>query len=132
MVKNLKKFTCDLAHQLIIERIGDTQKLPVEYKERLNILKSAGTEYNVYMGEINVDNISMDVIKQVIGKNGCYFIQTTINSDLDFIWHNRTSKAIEFWGPYDNIEYGMNIINSRIKNKSITSSIEEEFENYKM
>ena len=62
MVKNLKKFTCDLAHQLIIERIGDTQKLPVEYKERLNILKSAGTEYNVYMGEINVDNISMDVI----------------------------------------------------------------------
>lgn len=132
MVQYYKKFNCDLAHNLIIERIGDIQKLPVAYKDRLNILKSAGKEYNVYMGEINVQNLSPDVIKQVIGKNGCYFIQTTINSDLDFIWHNRSSNTIEFWGPYDNIQYAINIINSRIKNKSISSSIEEEFKNYEM
>ena len=88
------------------------------FKRGLDSLKEAGSEYNVYLGELDVSEISSDVLKQVIGKEGCYFIKTTEQCDLDFVWHNRDTKKIEFWGPKDNIDKGISAIKYRIYKKT--------------
>lgn len=47
---------------------------------------------------LNVSGISNDVIKQTIGRKGCYFIAITERFGLNAIWHNRGYETIEFWG----------------------------------
>ena len=56
-----------------------------------------------------------------LGANGCYFIMTTTNCGLDFLWHNREEKTIEFWGPKANIEHAKSVISNRI-HKHLSSS----------
>ena len=70
------------------------------------------------MGELNVEDLDADVLKQVIGKDGCYFIKTTQDCDLDFVWHNRDTEKIEFWGPKDNLARGLRAIKYRLALKS--------------
>ena len=59
-----------------------------------------------------------DVTKQVIGKGGCYFHQTTEKCNIDFIWHNRENYPgkFEFWGDKKEVIKAMDIIRSRIYN----------------
>ena len=98
-----------------------------EYK-RLEVLKGFGNDFVVYKSLLDVKDITIDVLKQVIGKDGCYFILTTENCDIDFIWHNRKTKNIEFWGPKDNIQRAINEIQYRINkignHKVITIELE--------
>ena len=54
------------------------------------------------------------ITKRVIGKNGCYFHQTTSNCDIEFIWHNRDTNQFLFWGEKFKLIKAMNIIRSRI------------------
>ena len=49
---------------------------------------------------MDVENIPISIIKQVIGKKGCYFINITEKYGLNAIWHNRAYNTIEFWGDY--------------------------------
>jgi hypothetical protein len=53
----------------------------------------------VYYGSIPAPD-DEEMIRMVIGKGGCYFYLTTVNTDILFIWHNRTNKNFEFWGQY--------------------------------
>ena len=62
----------------------------------------------------------------MIGKEGCYFIKTTQDCDLDFVWHNRNTQMIEFWGPKDNINKGISAIKYRIAKKTQTKPINKE------
>ena len=39
------------------------------------------------------------VIKQVIGRDGCYFKQITQQTGVKYIWHRRDTNQIEIWGP---------------------------------
>ena len=44
-------------------------------------------------------NFETNVLKQVIGREGCYFKQITEKSGVKYIWHNRETNQIEIWGP---------------------------------
>ena len=44
-------------------------------------------------------NFEPEIIKQVIGKDGCYFKQITEQTGVSYIWHSRNTKRIEIWGP---------------------------------
>jgi hypothetical protein len=59
------------------------------------------------------------VLKQVIGRDGCYFIRTTEECGLNFIWHNRARNSIEFWGPRVAVDYGVNAIMRRFQTVSM-------------
>ena len=62
----------------------------------------------------NTDIIDVDIIKQIIGKDGCYFKMTTFNTGVDFIWHDRAENQFCFWGPKENVLKAMKIIQVRI------------------
>lgn len=55
-----------------------------------------------------------NICKQVIGKKGCYFYQTTIKNDIAMIWHDRNQNKFLFWGTKFNLIKSMNIIKHRI------------------
>jgi len=58
---------------------------------------------------------SLDIIKQVIGKDGCYFKQTTENCGIDLIYYDQEQEVFMFWGPTRvTVTNAMNIIRSRI------------------
>jgi hypothetical protein len=56
-----------------------------------------------------------EIIKQIIGKDGCYFKQTTENCDIDFIYYDNLTENFVFWGSSQfNTANAMKIIRSRI------------------
>ena len=112
----MQRLSCPDAYSEIMSRLGNTSQFPEEYQNRLQVLKEAGSEFEVYMDVLDVSEVSSDILKQVIGAKGCYFIKTTQTYDLDFVWHNTGTKGIEFWGPNKNsIIKAMKLINSRIE-----------------
>ena len=116
---NLKTYTCLDGYNKIKETLGDSyDNLNEEYKGYLEELRDASSEFVVNKYEMDVNSISDVTLKQVIGANGYYFILTTRNNKLDFIWHNRESKRIEFWGPASCIKNAVSIIQSRINKHS--------------
>jgi hypothetical protein len=66
--------------------------------------------FGIYTPPTNFPMIKMDanfepgVMKQVIGKEGCYFKQFTQQTGVKYIWHNRNSNEIEIWGPQHCLE----------------------------
>lgn len=45
---------------------------------------------------------SAEVLRTFIGKKGCYFIKTTEEAGVYFIWHSKDfPNEIEIWGPND-------------------------------
>jgi hypothetical protein len=61
---------------------------------------------------------NVEVVKQVIGKGGCYFHKTTEECSIDFLWHNREQNRFEFFGSKANLIHAMDIIRSRIEKVS--------------
>ena len=104
-----KTYGCQEAYNKIVGRLTEG----CDFIESLKHLKGTGNEYVVYMGELDASR-DKDVMKQVIGRGGCYFIRTTQECDLDFIWHDRESHKIEFWGPKQNLSYAMGVIQHRL------------------
>ena len=125
-----EEYDCETAYNAIIKRLGN-RDIPDDYRRGLESLKGAGVDYLVHMGTIDISDVSNDVIKQVIGKGGCYFILTTTKQDLDFIWHNAEKKEFEFWGPKDNIVNGINEINYRITKISSTIEMDDDYDKFK-
>lgn len=97
----------------IKERTNNFTINNTEYKQWLiNQLKDRNSEY--MYGFLN-DSPSLDVNKQVVGKDGCYLMMTTQNYNCLFIWHNRTTHQFEFWS--DNrtsLVHAMNTIRTRL------------------
>ena len=44
-------------------------------------------------------NFDPDIMKQVIGRDGCYFKQITHQRGVSYIWHKKDENKIEIWGP---------------------------------
>ena len=61
-------------------------------------------------------DFGQDVMRQVIGKDGCYFKMTTQNTSVEFIWFDMNSNEIFIWGDLDKANKASNIISYRIKN----------------
>ena len=109
------KYKCLDAYNIILEKLKGCGSISVDIKTRLDKLEDYGNDYVVYKWDIDVSSLSSDQIKQIIGKDGCYFKITTEATDTDFIWHNTDKKVFEFWGPYDNIKNAIAIIQNRIQ-----------------
>ena len=58
------------------------------------------------------------IMKQVIGKEGCYFHMTTQNTKSMFIWHDRDNYKVYIWGEKFPVINSLKIIQQRIKNIS--------------
>lgn len=57
----------------------------------------------------------VDAIRQIIGRNGCYFKMTTQNFDLLLVWHSRSSNQFHLWGTdINNLNGAVELINHRI------------------
>ena len=110
---NPTKYNCLEGYNIILKEFKGNRT--EEIMNRLDNLKNYGNKYAVYKLEIDVSMLSEDQIKQIIGKNGCYFKITTEATDTDFIWHNMDRKVFEFWGPYNNIFHAVSAINYRIQ-----------------
>ena len=54
-----------------------------------------------------------DVMKQVIGRDGCYFKQITEQTGVKYIWHHRETQMIEVWGPEQCISLAVSSIHHR-------------------
>ena len=86
---------------------------PNNPEKYLSIIEKIKAE-NHYV-EINSPK-NVGVLKQVIGRGGCYFKMTTENTGIAYIWHNTDSQKIEFWGlEQKSLEKAKSIINDRIE-----------------
>jgi len=119
---NYEKIGCHDAYLKILNKL-EGRDIPQSFKSGLESLRNAGNKYQVYKYSMTAPE-NTDILKQVIGRNGCYFIRTTQECDLDFIWHNRDNNTIEFWGPKDSINKAVGVIERRI-NKISKASVEE-------
>ena len=115
-MSDLREYSCLDGYNEIKEKLGEGyDKLNEEYKKYLEELRDASEEFIVNKYVLDVSEVSDDTLKRTIGSNGCYFIMTTRNYDLDFIWHNREGKTIEFWGPSVCIKGAVKEIEKRLK-----------------
>ena len=111
----LKEYKCIDGYNEIVSKLGSNYtNLNEDYKEYLDELKNAAVEFIVCKDELDVSDIEEGQLRQIIGKNGCYFIMTTHNYNLDFLWYNKENTSIEFWGPHKNINGAMKVIEGRI------------------
>ena len=115
-----EKIGCHDAFVKISNKLAG-RNIPDSFRRGLESLRNAGNKYQVYKCSIQAPS-NADILKQVIGRNGCYFILTTQQCDLDFIWHNRDNNTIEFWGPKPNIDKAVGVINYRISKYSSSQS----------
>ena len=119
-------YTCADAYVEIFNRLNG-KDIPETFKDGLENLKSAGDKYIVHVFKHDAPD-DPDVMKQVIGRRGCYFIRTTQECDLDFIWHDRLNNKIEFWGPKKSIGRAVKVIKSRIRKIQTAQQIETKIE----
>jgi hypothetical protein len=116
----ISEYSCLDGYTEIKNKLGDSyETLNLEYKGYLEELRDGSSEFIVTKGELDVKNINKDTLKRVIGKDGCYFILTTRNYTLDFLWYNNETEKIEFWGPKQNVLDGSEEIKRRIEKYSI-------------
>ena len=55
-----------------------------------------------------------EVMKQVIGRDGCYFKQITEQTGVSYIWHQRDVNKIEIWGPQNLLQLAVSSIQYRL------------------
>lgn len=55
-----------------------------------------------------------DVLKQVIGRDGCYFKQITKQTGVSYIWHHKDQNKIEIWGPENLLQRAVSSIEYRL------------------
>ena len=110
--RSLCSYGCRSGYEAILLKLCDSG-VRERMARDLSYLSEAGDDYLVYCGRLSAPLLD-DVMKRVVGRGGCYFKRTTLECDIDFIWHDREKNEIEFWGPKNKINHAMNIIESRI------------------
>ena len=86
------------------------ENLPLIFRSHLNCIGS----FNIYQGSYDVTDIPLNIIKQIIGRDGCYFKMTTRNFKIHFMWYDKNTKKIEFWGNPINIFKAYKFTKNRI------------------
>ena len=79
-----------------------------------NLTQSINSRDTTFRGFLDVSSYHPDIIKQVIGKGGCYFHLTTTNTKIEFIWHDRAQNRFFFLCTKFPLIKAMNIILHRI------------------
>ena len=71
---------------------------------------------SLFRGFLNTPkNDDGSIMKQVIGKEGCYFHMTTQNTKSMFIWHDRNNYKVYVWGEKFPVINSLKIVQQRIK-----------------
>ena len=95
----------------LLENLNSRTEEPYDENGRINAASTC-------RGFLNVPDCTtqpgQDIIRQVIGKGGCYFHMTTQNTGIDFIWHDRAQNKFFFWGTKFPIIRAMKVIDRRI------------------
>ena len=97
-------------------------KISDEFRDNLlqTLNSRPNDETGTRRGFINVPDSTtqagLGIIRQLIGRGGCYFHLTTENTGIDFIWHDRAQNKFFFWGTKYPLIRAMKIIDSRIRN----------------
>ena len=103
--------------ETLTNNFNDSCKMTQEFIDTLR--KNLDNENIIFEGFLYAPTDS-NITRQVIGRNGCYFHQTTEKQGIEMIWHD-TSVArpvFRFWGQKANVIKAMNIIRHRIHIKS--------------
>ena len=110
------KATADIKHIT-----GNFKDMDYKYVQTLltNLMAQASRWMYETVGYIPAPPATMpksrEIIKQVIGKDGCYFKKTTENCGIDFIYYDQEHEVFMFWGPsHFTVTNAMKIIRSRI------------------
>lgn len=119
-----------LEQQSAEEALGEISKLTNNYSSEYGLNEKYVEELKKRVNERGYTKKGylyapkdVDVIKQVIGRGGCYFYKTTEECGIDFIWHNRKTGKFEFWGPQYELVKAMNIIKSRMDKVSMSHNV---------
>ena len=59
-------------------------------------------------------DFGINIMKQVIGKDGCYFKKTTHNTQVEYIWYNMDDRTINIWGENAKANNASTIIEDRL------------------
>ena len=70
---------------------------------------------NAHYTQVYVDNISSEIMKVVIGKQGKVFKAITHQAQIQYIWYNIENKYIEIWGPEDKVDDAWKRVYDRIR-----------------
>ena len=107
----LEKIEC------LTNNFDDTCKMTPEFIS--NLRKKLDNENVIFEGFLYAPTDS-NITRQVIGRNGCYFHQTTEKQSIEMIWHDTTvaRPVFRFWGQKANVIKAMNIIRHRIHIKT--------------
>ena len=92
------------------------QNLTKIFKEHLKRINPAF----IFQYSYDVSHVPISIIKQIIGRDGYYFKMTTQNFNIDFIWYNKQSRKIEFFGYITNILEAYEFTHNRIERHLIS------------
>ena len=93
--------------------------LSEEYVKNLKENLTNENQNSLFRGFLNTPkDDDGSIMKQVIGRNGCYFHMTTQNTKSLFIWHDRDNHKIYVWGEKFPTINSLKIIHQRIKKYS--------------
>lgn len=75
--------------------------------------------FNCHMSRFNIpiqesEEIHVQLLKQLIGHKGKYFIHLTNNEKLRYLWYDKDSKCIDVWGQESRIPKCLKKIELRI------------------
>ena len=100
--------------QLLNDIISNTHGVELQLMNDLRLRLRNDPALIAYRTSIQAPQ-SVDAIKRIIGRNGCYFKMTTENFDLLFVWHSRSTGHFHLWGTdIDNLNGAVDVINQRI------------------
>jgi|TARA_B100001175_G_C19481704_1_gene627470 polyribonucleotide nucleotidyltransferase len=60
---------------------------------------------NEYVSRISTQNLTTELIKMTVGKDGKFFKELTEENNMCYIWHNITENMIEIWGNESKHDY---------------------------
>jgi polyribonucleotide nucleotidyltransferase len=73
----------------------------------------------------SLDDISLENVKQLIGKDGRNFKRITRESGVSFVWYNSQNHTIDIWGPPEQIKNAIDMLSASIKHfKKIDGDID--------
>ena len=58
---------------------------------------------------------NMSLVRELIGKAGCYFIRYTEQSGAQFIWHNKARNTVEITGVPDAVMKATTLVQGRLR-----------------
>lgn len=81
--------------------------------------KNEQPPFNCHMSRFNIpveetEEIQVQVLKQLIGHKGKYFIHLTNSGKLRYLWYDKNSKCIDIWGQESRIPKCIKKIELRI------------------